>query len=284
MRNEVRWLIDSIEREDGAPALSEYKGMRLDGRLDSREIVALDSSGDLVGYGQAAWHRGEPGHPGHWALEVALAVDIREEAITVNLIRQLRADVGEGEIVLWSRFPYVRAAAVGDGWTVQRILLEMRRDLPIEGLDATVPGFEIATFQMGADESDWLQANNAAFAGHPENGNMTRRDLEQRMALPWFDPGGFFLAWRGAQVAGSCWTKLHENGLGEIYIIGVVPGFEGRGLGRALLARGLDHLHRARHVTTAMLYVESDNHRATELYSRLGFVVTNSVEAYRPAS
>ena len=104
------------------------------------------------------------------------------------------------------------------------------------------------------------------------------------MAQPWFDPDGFFVAWDGSEIAGSCWTKLHENGLGEIYIIGVVPGFEGRGLGRALLGRGLDHLHRARHVTTAMLYVEDDNHRATKLYSRLGFVVTNSVEAYRPGS
>ncbi len=282
MRNELRWLIDSIEHEDGAPALSEYKSMRLEGRIDSREIIALDDSGNLVGYGQAAWHRGQPDHPGHWALEVALAVGSRAEGTTRDLIRQLAADVGEAQTVLWSRFPYVRDAAIGDGWTVYRTLLEMRKQLPIEGLDDEIPGYEIATFRMGADENDWLQANNAAFAGHPENGSMTRRDLEQRMALPWFDPGGFFLAWHGAQVAVSCWTKVHETGLGEIYIIGVVPGFEGRGLGRALLARGLDHLHTVRHVATAMLYVESDNLRATELYSRLGFEVTNSVEAYCP--
>ena len=91
------------------------------------------------------------------------------------------------------------------------------------------------------------------------------------------------MAWDGLEVAGSCWTKLHENGIGEIYIIGVVPGYEGRGLGRGLLAHGLDYLHRVRHVATAMLYVEADNTRAVGLYTSLGFEVVNTVDAYRYA-
>ena len=80
---------------------------------------------------------------------------------------------------------------------------------------------------MGVDESAWLSANNAAFAGHPENGRMTRRDLELRMAQGWFDPSGFFLAWANGELAGSCWTKIHDDGTGEIYIIGVVPAWRG---------------------------------------------------------
>jgi mycothiol synthase len=135
---------------------------------------------------------------------------------------------------------------------------------------------------MGVDETAWLEANNAAFAGHPENGDMTRRDLERRMAQSWFDPDGFFLAWGGDVLAGSCWTKMHEDGSGEIYIIGVIPSWEGRGLGRGLLAVGLEYLTAIKHARKAMLYVESTNERALKLYDKLGFIRGRAIKAYGP--
>jgi mycothiol synthase len=156
----------------------------------------------------------------------------------------------------------------------------MQRSLPIPGLESANSDFRIETFRMGADENAWLEANNAAFAGHPENGHMTRRDLESRMAQPWFDPEGFFVAWDGSEIAGSCWTKVHENGIGEIYVVGVVPGREGRGLGKTLVTHGLEYLHTKRHVANAMLFVESDNERATSLYAGLGFRVVRTLQAY----
>ena len=65
----------------------------------------------------------------------------------------------------------------------------------------------------------------------------------------WRSPGsipmGFLLAWDGERLAGFCWTKVHDDGRGEIYILAVVPGSQGRGLGRALLLAGLDDLQPA---------------------------------------
>lgn len=283
-RDQVRALIDEAERADGVSPLSENKAMRIEGRLDAREHMACDAAGTVLGYGQAAWHRGAADESGHWAIEVVVAPVHRDSEVTAKLIDGLSQDLGEAAITLWARADYVAAAATAAGWTQQRTLWEMQRSLPIPGMERAGSDFQIETFRMGADENAWLEANNAAFAGHPENGSMTRRDLENRMAQPWFDPDGFFVAWDGSEIAGSCWTKVHESGTGEIYVIGVVPGREGRGLGKALVTHGLEYLYTKRHVANAMLFVESDNARATSLYTGLGFRVIRSLQAYtRPA-
>lgn len=281
-RDEVLALIEDVRVFDSGPPLSEYKAMRLDGRLDARERVVIDSQGSVVGYGQAAWHRGSAQIPGHWAIEIAMARHHRNLQVTGELIRSLSQDVAGAPLVLWSRSEYVSEAAATLGWERERTLWEMHRPLPIPDLDTSLPDVRLSPFRMGMDETAWLEANNAAFAGHPENGDMTRRDLEKRMAQSWFDPDGFLLAWAGDVLAGSCWTKMHEDGSGEIYIIGVIPLWEGRGLGRALAAIGLDYLANVRHARKAMLYVESTNERALQLYDRLGFERTRAIEAYAP--
>ncbi len=283
LRVELRSFLDAVNRTDGEPALSEYKEMRLDGRLDARERIAFNDDGDLVGYAQAAWHRSSTDTEGHWAVEIVVDPRFRDNAVARDLIDSLLEEAGDGELVLWARASYVAEAARSAGWVRERELLEMRRPLPIECLDKSMPGFNLTTFRMGVDEREWLKANNAAFAGHPENGSMTRRDLEDRIAQTWFDVDGFFLAWDGDELAGSCWTKIHDDGLGEIYIVGVVPGWEGRGLGRALVCHGLDYLGNKRHVSKARLYVEAENERAVGLYAKLGFQTTRILEAYRYA-
>ena len=100
----------------------------------------------------------------------------------------------------------------------------------------------------------------------------------RRMAEPWFDPAGFLIAWRGEDLAGFCWTKVHEEPerLGEIFVIGVDPDAQGLGLGRALVIAGLDHLAQVRGCPTGVLYVAAANTPAVTLYESLGFVIART--------
>jgi mycothiol synthase len=129
----------------------------------------------------------------------------------------------------------------------------------------------VCAFRPEVDEAAWLRVNNAAFAGHPENGAWTEEILDDRKGQSWFDPDGFRMAWEGPTLVGFCWTKVHDDGVGEIYVIAVSPAAQGRGLGRALVLEGLRHLAEDRRLSRAMLYVDSGNESALELYQKLGF-------------
>jgi mycothiol synthase len=150
-------------------------------------------------------------------------------------------------------------------------------------------GVRVRTFVVGQDEDAWLKLNAAAFAHHPEQGSLTAGDLAARIAEPWFDADGFFLAERdagavaggaadgsaadGARLVGFHWTKVHQReNLGEVYVVGVDPAEQGNGLGRALTDIGVRHLA-AQGLPGVLLYVDADNTAAVRVYERLGFTV-----------
>ena len=212
----------------------------------------------------------------------------------------------DGRLRLWAHGDHFAAGqlAASLGFTVSRELLQLRRSLfaPIPKVDIPT-GITIRAFRPGADEGAWVELNRRAFAEHPEQGGMTEADLKRRMAEPWFDPAGFFLAERSDRgdptLVGFHWTKVHggdtgqesapsehshgdhhhgdhphdDHGhepIGEVYVVGVDPAEQGQGLGRALTLTGLHHL-RSLGLRDVMLYVESDNAAAIAVYERLGF-------------
>ncbi|MGQ4516816.1 mycothiol synthase [Streptomyces sp. DW26H14] len=169
------------------------------------------------------------------------------------------------------------------GLTLFRELRQMRRPLaPLDIPDPQIPaGVAIRTFVPGEDDAAWLALNAAAFAHHPEQGGMTQRDLDDRIAEPWFDPKGFFLAERAGELVGFHWTKVHaQERLGEVYVVGVSPDAQGGGLGKTLTAIGLRHLA-AEGLPTAMLYVDGDNTAAVRVYEGLGFTTHETDLMYR---
>jgi mycothiol synthase len=165
------------------------------------------------------------------------------------------------------------------------------------------PGVRLATYSGPDDDAELLRVNNAAFAWHPEQGGWTEADIAERRGEPWFDAEGLFLAFdeqtesggsggqgdEAGKLLGFHWTKLHgagpgddsEDYLGEVYIVGVDPQAQGRGLGATLTLVGLHHLAK-RGAATVLLYVEADNSQAVKTYKRLGFDVFSVDVAYTP--
>jgi len=164
------------------------------------------------------------------------------------------------------------ARAAEDGLTSIRNVLQLRRPLPLDAGD-TVP---TRAFVPGSpDEAAWIDVNNRAFATHPDQAGMTPSRLHADLTAAWFEADGFRLHERDGRLAAFCWTKRHpatadDPAMGEIYVIGVDPDFQGLGLGRALVIAGLDWLAGVGE-TVGMLYVDETNTPARRLYARLGF-------------
>ncbi|WP_022882551.1 mycothiol synthase [Gryllotalpicola ginsengisoli] len=221
-------------------------------------------------------------------LDLHIAPEFRTRGFGADAAQHLLERAGDGRLTAWSHgdHPAARSLARRFGFRAVRTLLELElvfadppadRAAPASGTPAVAPEaapgeVTIDAFRPGADEDGWLALNARVFARHPEQGRLTRADLDQRMAEPWFDPADFLVA-RDADgtMIGFNWLKVEPGGTeGEIYVIGVAPEAAGRGLGRKLMNRGLQRL-RERGCTSAELYVEGDNAAAVHLYRSLGF-------------
>ncbi|MCD9143051.1 mycothiol synthase [Streptomyces albireticuli] len=281
---DVLALVSEAAAVDGQPAVSEQGRLQLKGRRAGvRHVLVRNAEGELVGYAQL--EDSDPVeapagelvvHPGHRGRGHGRALG---SALLAESGKRLRVWAHGGH-------PAARHLAQVLGLSLFRELRQMRR--PLAGLDLSEPalpeGVTVRAFRPGEDDAAWLALNAAAFAHHPEQGSLTQRDLDDRKAAEWFDPEGFFLAEKDGGIVGFHWTKVHAaEGLGEVYVLGVRPGFQGGGLGKALTTLGLRHLA-AQGLPTAMLYVDADNLPAVAVYERLGFAVHETDLMYRTES
>lgn len=228
--------------------------------------------------------------------ELVVAPQARRRGIGTALARAA-LDRTDGGTRFWAHgtLPAARATAAALGLDTVRELLQMRRSLhgvpePAvrPGSTAVPPGVSVRTYAGPADDAELLRVNNAAFFWHPEQGGWTVADLAERRAEPWFDPEGLFLAFEGSTLLGFHWTKIHRGKpgaeqAGEVYVVGVDPAAQGRGLGGVLTEIGLVYLaDRLADVDdpTVLLYVEADNTAALRTYERLGFTVYSVDTAY----
>ncbi|MCY0938737.1 mycothiol synthase [Streptomyces sp. H34-S4] len=279
-------LIEDAARTDGTTAVSEQGRLQLRGgaREGIRHFL-LTADGRLTAYGQL-----EDTDPVEApAAELVVHPALRGRGHGRALGTALMAASGK-RIRVWAHGGKSAARHLAQvlGLTLFRELRQLRR--PLSGAAAPLPeaalppGVTVRAFVPGADDAAWLAVNAAAFAHHPEQGSLTQRDLNDRIAQPWFDPEGFFLAERDGELIGFHWTKVHaEQQLGEVYVLGVRPGAQGGGLGKALTAIGLRHLASAG-LPTAMLYVDADNPAALAVYEGLGFTTHEIDLMYRTES
>lgn len=259
-------FIDTVTAADGLPALSEHKGMRLGGAGDA-VVAAWGVAGRLAAVSVAVAHEGdEP----HWALEVAMGPDDRTDDLERAAIDAAASTVPVSASLWVQRSEQVQAAkALG--------YRELRRVVHMEGPIPSGPGpsdTELGRAGEGED-SALIDVHNRAFAGHREASGLTEHGLDELRAMPWYDSDGVVTATIDGRLAGFCWTKLHPNGDGEVYLLAVDPDGRGLGVGELLARAGYEHL-RGRGAQRATLWVDGGNEPAIALYRRLGLVPTHA--------
>ncbi len=276
----VMALVEQAAAVDGVSALNEAASLRLRHHSPGTVHFLTRDAEEVIGYGQV-----QIGEPAPRPAQGALVVHPhrRRRGLGTALLGAMISHSPYGlEIWATRHTKAARAFAAHGGLVPVRQLLIMTRPLTEPVPVAEVPaGVEIRSFRPGQDENAWLGVNARAFADHPEQGGITRADLDERMSEPWFDPEGFLVAEQaqGTKLLGFHWTKQHRDRLGEVYVLGVDPEAGVRGLGRALLAAGLEHL-RAAGNSRVQLYVDAENTRAVDLYERAGFSIASSDVMY----
>ncbi len=296
----VRELVSAATEFDGVAPVGDHVLRELGHDRTEHLLVAgpqvgapTDTPDEIIGY----LNLSPPRDGGAGMAELVVHPRARRRGIGAAMGRAAVAKTG-GHNRFWAHgtLEPARATASALGLVPVRELVQMRRSLrDIPDSVPAVPGVRVRTYQGEADDAELLRVNNAAFAGHPEQSGWTDVELAERRREPWFDPAGLFLAFavsdsdQTGKLLGFHWTKVHldQPGLGEVYVVGVDPSAQGRGLGQALTAIGIESL--ARRLAdaakpTVMLYVESDNVAAMRTYQRLGFTTFSVDTAYAPAA
>jgi mycothiol synthase len=259
---------------------------------DRTDHLVVNSAGEaVIGYLNLT----PPGDQEAGMAELVVHPQARRRGIGSALVRAtLTKTSGRNRFWAHGTLEPARATASALGLVPVRELVQMRRSLrDVPDAAEPGPGVQIRTYAGTDDDAELLRVNNAAFVEHPEQGGWTEADLAERRSEPWFDPAGLFLAFddQAGRLLGFHWTKVHldQSALGEVYIVGVDPSAQGRGLGQTLTAVGVDSLARRLATSdaadpTVMLYVESDNVPAVRTYQRLGFTTYSVDTAYAQAS
>jgi mycothiol synthase len=295
---EVHALVERATAADGTPPLSEHVLLHLPrgGDAEVRNLLVRGPGDRVTAYAHLDVTDAVEGS----SAELVVDPSARGRGLGRALTEAVLAQTPDGRLRLWAHGDSAEAAALAAslGFRRSRVLLQMRRPLAAALPDVVLPGgVRLRTFRPGQDEQAWTELNNRAFAGHPDQGGWGVEEVRLREQEPWFDPEGFFLAERDddgqARLVGFHWTKVHGGHgadephehphgadhahehhdhppIGEVYIVGVDPSEQGRGLGPALTLTGL-HSLRARGLSDVLLYVDESNVAAVKTYTRLGF-------------
>lgn len=300
-RDAARDLLDAVTAQDGVAPLDEAARLALTGGTAHHLLLEsdpTDRTGDaddvrLLAYASVLVDGTVQGmvHPahrrrGHGTTVLKAALELHDEP----------GVWAHG--ALDGSLAFLTAAGLHE----TRRLLTLHRPFDAEHPLAAVPaprleGLRLDTFDAARDADRWVEVNALAFADHPEQGALTRADLDQRMAEPWFDPQDMVVARYDGSLVGFVWLKREapepaadldvdpdvSPSDAEIYVVATDPSVQGHGVAGFLLAAALERLQSAG-VPGVELYVEADNTPALRLYETWGFTVSGRDVQMRPAA
>ena len=175
------------------------------------------------------------------------------------------------------------------GFECVRRFLELRLDMTKvrwQDIDQAALGFR--HLQYG-EEDKLTQIQNRSFAGSWGYNPNTVEQVTYHTSLSDRSPEDIVLIYDGDKVTGYCWTGIiyeAEAAIGKrrgrIFMLGVDPDYQGRGVGRRALLAGLARL-KSKGVQVTELTVDSENEVACALYRSVGFEVRTGSLWYEKA-
>jgi mycothiol synthase len=166
----------------------------------------------------------------------------------------------------------------GLGFSVIRRYLELGLDVArVGGLDKAESDPDCRYLQPG-EEVKLTQLQNCAFAGSWGYNPNTVEEIAFRINSKTSSRDDIILIYRKDKAIGYCWTGIScEEGKpsmrkGRILMLGVLPDYRCKGIGKKSLLAGLVGL-RNKGLQVAELTVDSENKAACALYQSIGFEI-----------
>lgn len=161
--------------------------------------------------------------------------------------------------------------------------LLVREDLEVPGFSLP-EGYEIRPFTLGRDEETWCQVRNVSFAKLKGNETPVTPEMVARMMTASDNiEGGAMILYHGGKPIGVVKGDLDDYEGSPIVNIGplaIIPEYQGKGLGRALLRASLNFAKEKGYGRT-ILCVNAENETAKALYINEGFKQVEAVTCYR---
>ena len=165
------------------------------------------------------------------------------------------------------------------GFVIVRRFLELRLDISEVQTGDIDHAPYCCRHLLPNEEVTLAEIQNRSFAGTWGYNPNTVEEIGYRVDLSNCCREGILLVCEGEKPVGYCWTTVDRSesdvtaeSRGRIYMIGVDPGYRGRGIGRCALRAGLTYLT-SRGITIAEITVDSENRRARALYDSFGFKI-----------
>ena len=270
-----------------ARAADEFRGssdpdgsffLRMQTAMGSPLALAADADGAVAGFASSevkvTWVRSDLRRRGIGRRLVDVVLEIERERGVPEVLMGLAPDDETG-----------RAFLIATGFAYHSTLwdLALPPDIPVAP-PAWPAGVRVRPLAWEPDKRAFRDLFNAAFADHATPLQMPEELLDAPPDPSIEDADTLLLEADSGGLIGFCATtpERRDGVVGphaEIWTVGVLPAYQGRGLGHQLLRWGVGRL-RSLGVRDVVLSVNSRNEGALHLYEREGFVRQSTRERW----
>ncbi|RPI19579.1 MAG: GNAT family N-acetyltransferase [Ignavibacteriae bacterium] len=159
------------------------------------------------------------------------------------------------------------------GFEIERYSWVLSRETGNHQPAAFPAGFYLKPLHGSNDEQAFCDTINIAFEKHAGHRHMRRAMIEEFKTEAGYLNDGLYLLWDQNKPVGTMHlVEESENGIPILFIqaLSILPGYQGKGLGKNLLRAALEYGERKGYKIAA-LSVNAENENAANLYIREGF-------------